>query len=84
MSLDKLLSILNSIADIAIGNEQPTDVGFKDKTTLPEMLSYVTMYPDDRKNIVAAERKLMDLHFKIKEIQHELFIIKKTIDTKKK
>jgi hypothetical protein len=84
MSSDNLLTILNSIADLAIGNEQPVDAGFNDRTTLPELLAHAMFYPTDRENIVAAERKLEELLKVVNLLKHELFVMKKTIDIKRK
>jgi hypothetical protein len=42
---DDLLRDLNVICDMVIGNESPTDVAFNERSTLPERLAHVQMYP---------------------------------------
>lgn len=86
MSSINLLSILNQIADMAIGNEDVEDVGFNDRTTLPELLSYASIYPDDRKNLVATDAKLEELSSLVDKLKREIYVIMKKnhIKTRKK
>ena len=77
MSSINLLSLLNQIADMAIGNESIEDVGFNDRTTLPELLAYASIYPDDRKNLVATDAKLEELSNLVDKLRRDIYVIMK-------
>lgn len=76
---DDLLYLLNDIANMAIGNEEPVDVGYDERTTLPEMLAYVMFHPTNLKGVLQADAKLAVLMEKIKNLQNKVYIIKKKI-----
>jgi len=78
-----LLENLNRIADLAIGNEAPEDVGYNDRTTLPELLCRAMTHKDDRPNLVKAEEKLKEIDACLHDIRQEITMLKKKIDIKR-
>jgi hypothetical protein len=58
---DNILDDLNTIVDFCIGNERPTDVGFNERNTLPEILSYAMIYPKNKSAVEAASKKVKEL-----------------------
>jgi hypothetical protein len=58
---DNILDDLNTIADFCIGNERPTDVGFNERNTLPEILAYAMIYPKNKSAVEAAAKKVKEL-----------------------
>ena len=79
---EDLLYLLNNIADLVIGNEDPVDVGFNERTTLPEMLSYIMVHPTNKKAVLEAERKLKQLSDMIDVIKNKVYVMKKKIALK--
>jgi hypothetical protein len=71
------LYLLNQIADMAIGNEDPVDVGINELSTLPEMLVYITAHPTNFRALAVTEDKLKELSDKIQQIQDMVYILKK-------
>lgn len=76
---DDLLYLLNDIANMAIGNEEPVDVGYNERTTLPEMLAYVMVHPTNLKAVLQADVKLVVLVEKIKNLQNKIYVMKKKL-----
>lgn len=74
---EDLLYLLNEIADLAIGNEAPVDVGFNEKTTLPELLAYVMIHPTNIKGLIAAEEKIKLFMEKVENIRDKIYVLKK-------
>ena len=62
---EDLLTDLNEIANICIGNELPTDCSFNERTTLPEILAYAEMYPTNILAVRAAKHALKNLSDKL-------------------
>lgn len=69
-----LLKTLDQIADMAIGNENVEDAGFNDRTTLPELLAYATIYPNNRKNLIATNAKLEELSNLVDKLRRDVYI----------
>ncbi len=76
---EDLLYLLNQIADIVIGNEDPVDVGINDLSTLPEMLSYISIHPTNLRALKTTEAKLKDLSLRIKNIEDMVYVMKKKV-----
>jgi hypothetical protein len=77
-----LLYVLNQIADMAIGNEDPVDVGINELSTLPEMLVFITVHPTNLKALMTTEGKLKELHDKVQILQDIVYILKKRVHLK--
>jgi len=60
-SPDDLLQDLNVIVDLCVGNEKPQDASFNERTTLPEILAYCELYPNNIQAVRAAKHKVQDL-----------------------
>jgi len=76
---EDLLYLLNQIADLVIGNEDPVDVGINQLSTLPEMLSYISIHPTNLKGLMTTEAKLKDLGDKVKVLQDLVYVMKKKV-----
>jgi len=79
---EDLLCLLNQIADIVIGNEDPVDVGITELSTLPEMMAYITVHPTKLKALITTEKKLKDLADKIQNLQDKVYVMKKKVHLK--
>lgn len=70
-----LLDDLNSIADFVIGNQSPEECSFTSRDTLPEVISYVTIYPDNKSAVKEALRFTDKLSKMINDMHNKLVIL---------
>ena len=81
---DNLLTDLNEIADLCIGNEKAEDVGYGQRTTYPELLAYVMINPGSDAGVKAAITKQICLEKKVEVLGTQLRILLKKIKLKNK
>lgn len=79
-----LLSDLNEICDIVVGNEKPQDASFNERTTLPEILSYCELYPTNIQAVRAARRALKNLSTKLDSLCKKVEVLHTKISLKNK
>jgi hypothetical protein len=79
---DDLLQDLNVIADLIIGNERPEDVGYGERSTLPEAIAYVMLYPTNIKAVRDARNRLKKVSNLIALLDSKIKIMETKIDLK--
>ena len=79
-----LLPLLNELANMCIGNEESTDVGFNQRTSFPELLAYVMTNPKDKAGIRAAMAKTAELEKKVAFLKEQLRIMLIKAEIKRK
>lgn len=80
---DDLLKDLNEICDFVIGNEQPQDASFNDRSTLPEVLAYITIYPNNQTATKEALDKMKKLSGMISDLEKKIKLRNFKLDLKK-
>lgn len=71
-----LLDDLNDIANYVIGNQAPEDVTINERSTLPEAIAYLSMYPKKIEAITDSLKKLSVLDRKIKKLVSDIELLK--------
>jgi hypothetical protein len=79
---DDLLQDLDIIVDICIGNERPEDVAYGERSTLPEALNYVQLYPKNIKAVREARGKLKKVITLLEAMDRKIRIMETKIEIK--
>jgi hypothetical protein len=58
---ENLLKDLDAICDYVVGNEAPTDVSYNERSTLPESLAHLMLYPTSMAAVKDAQIKMKKL-----------------------
>ena len=81
---EDLLKDLDEIINLCVGNEPPQDASFNERTTLPEILAYAMLYPENIHAVRAATHKLKDVSDKIAKLNKKVEIMHTKIALKNK
>lgn len=58
---EDLLKDLDAICDFVVGNEAPQDVSYNERSTLPESLAHLMLYPTSMAAVKDAQIKMRKL-----------------------
>lgn len=58
---EDLLKDLDVICDFVVGNEKPEDVSYNERSTLPESLAHLMLYPTSMAAVKDAQSKMKKL-----------------------
>lgn len=83
LSLEEdLLKDLDEICDLVVGNESPTDVSYNERSTLPESLAYLMLYPKSILAIRDAQGKMRKLTTLIDTLNRKIKLMSTKIEIK--
>ena len=80
---EDLLKDLNEICDFVIGNEAPTDVSYNERSTLPESLAHLMLYPTSMAAVEDTQKKLRKLSNLIDNLNKKIKLMHTKISVKR-
>jgi flagellar hook-associated protein FlgK len=80
---DNLLDDLDKICNYVIGNQDPVEVSFNERATLPESLSYIMIYPTNQTAVKEAVEKMKKLVEMVNTLNKKILQMNYKIDLKK-
>lgn len=79
---EDLLRDLDAICDFVVGNESPTDVSYNERSTLPESLAHLMLYPTSMAAVTDAKSKMNKLSILIATLNKKIKLMETKIEVK--
>lgn len=79
---EDLLKDLDAICDFVVGNEKPEDVSYNERSTLPESLAHLMLYPTSIAAVRDAKAKMQVLTIKIDTLYKKIKLVETKINVK--
>ena len=80
---EDLLKDLDAICDFVVGNEKPEDVSYNERSTLPESLSHLMLYPTSMAAVEDAQKKMRNLTTLIDTLNKKIKLMHTKISVKR-
>jgi len=81
---EDLLKDLDAICDFVVGNESPTDVSYNERSTLPETLAHLMLYPTSMAAVKDAQIKMKKLSNLIDTLNKKIKLLYTKIEVKQR